>query len=303
MLRDLREIDLHVRNSIEGNDVRAYRAYEREFHLAIYAASGLRLIATMLMDLWTRLEPYRGRRHSELGLLIDSLPDREAIIAALERGNGRDAAAAMRRHVDRGYARMLEVLRRTTASASAGAGHHDRAPVAAAVSPPEGSLVAAMHALPDARRRQGRMFPIGPILALAVLAMFCGESSVTGIARWGQNSHPAIREALGLTSAGGPSVPTMHRVLGQIDAADLAARVEAWLQSHGWANQCTNIDTSEFASIGMMGECLRNQADSGEADLWPRLPELAIAGHLTPKSSQMRLAITELRLALRSRTV
>jgi DNA-binding GntR family transcriptional regulator len=303
-IRDLRETDRRVRQSIEHNDVAAYRASEREFHLAIYASSGLRLVATMLMDLWTRLEPYRGRRHSELGLLLESLADRAAIIDALDRRDGPEAATAMRHHVDRGYGRMLEVLRRNAVSTSILGDRPGRLRSKDSPAPMmPGSLVAMLSSLPDERRRQGRLFPIAPVLALAVLAMFCGESSVTGIARWGQQCHPAIREALGLTTTGGPSVPTMHRVLRQIDPAGLAAHVSTWLQGHGAAGRYLDETADGIATIGKMGTCLRREADAGGSKVWQQLPELAIAGNLTPESSQMRLAIAELRMAMHDRAM
>ena len=301
MLHDLREIDRQVRQSIRENDVRAYRAHERDFHLAIYAASGLRLVATMLMDLWTRLEPYRGRRHSEFGLLVDSLPDRESIIAALEHGDGRRAALAMRRHVDRGHKRMIEVLQRNTATAGTSGVERARKPVVAVMPAPAGSLVAAMQVLPDARRPQGRMFPMAPALALAVLAMLCGETRASGIARWGQMCHPAIRETLGLTTPEGPSGPTMHRLLGQVDTGQLVDCVQEWLLSHQLETGDTGGYLPGFAAIGQTGAMIRRELETGSSERWQRLPALALAGFAAPQSSQVRLAIAELRLALRGR--
>jgi hypothetical protein len=256
----------------------------------------------MLMDLWTRLEPYRGRRHSELGLLIDSLPDREAIIVALERGNGRDAATAMRRHVDRGYGRMLEVLRRTTAITGAGTTRSGRPSGPSLPSPPAGSLVAILSELPDTRRRQGRMFPIGPVLALAVLAMLCGESGITGIARWGQQCHPAIREALGITTPAGPSIPTMHRVLSHIEPVRLLDAVQAWLHANDIPVDVPRGEAPGFAAIVRIGERLRQDHEAGRSERWALIPALALCGRAQAESSQTRLAITELRQAMRNRT-
>jgi hypothetical protein len=255
----------------------------------------------MLMDLWTRLEPYRGRRHSELGLLIDSLPDREAIISALEHGNGRDAATAMRRHVNRGHTRMVEVLRRSSATTGASGRTSRRSSGIPVPPPPPGSLVAAMSDLPDSRRRQGRMFPLGPVLALAVLAMLSGESSATGIARWGQQCHPAIREALGLTTPGGPSIPTMHRVLSHIEPAHLLEAVRIWLRTNGLADDPLEPDDAGFAAIGRIGERLQRDADSGTSEAWLQIPVIAICGRAQAETSQMRLAITELRSIMHNR--
>ena len=48
---------------------------------------------------------------------------------------------------------------------------------------PGGSLRAALESLPDVRRGQGKVHPLGGMLALAVCAMFCGCRSLYAISQ------------------------------------------------------------------------------------------------------------------------
>ena len=84
---------------------------------------------------------------------------------------------------------------------------------------PEGSLRAAFEALPDGRRGQGKVHPLGAMLALAVCALLCGCRSLYAISQWGQDCGPDRRAALGLRRERGPSVATLHRAFRQLDHA------------------------------------------------------------------------------------
>lgn len=259
----LRELDSRIRAAILRNDVVSYRQYEHEFHLQVYALSGLHLVSTTLIDLWTRLEPYRSRRHAELGLSTDSIDDRESIIAALAAHDGAGAALAMRRHVDRGYERMRETMRtRSTGPCRPAVRERQRAELA----PPPGSLIEALSGLPDLRRSQGQLYPQANLLAAIVLATWCGARSRSQIARWGELCHPAIRDALGFAEQAAPSSPTIHRLLVRIGEEHLKERVEIW-------------------RVGV--------SDSD-------LPARALAG--TASDPRLALAIDELRLAVGKQT-
>lgn len=98
---------------------------------------------------------------------------------------------------------------------------------------PEGSLRAALDALPDYRRGQGRVHPLGGILALAVCAMLCGARSLYAMSQWGQDCGPQIRAALGLSQRRGPSVATLHRVLRGLDHAAFEQALRQWFVQQG----------------------------------------------------------------------
>ena len=259
----LRALDASAREAIVNEDAASYRRNEREFHLQVYGMSSLHLVATTLIDLWTRLEPYRSRRHAEMGLSADSIADRESIISSLEVHNGPAAAQAMRSHVDRGYDLMLETMRSHTgvASATSSGGRHRVTFI-----PPVGSLVEALSELRDERRSQGQLYSQASSLALIVLARWCGARSRGQIARWGLLCHPAIRDALGLAGRDAPSSPTIHRLLVRIGESALDERVEWWR---------SNISPAD-------------------------LPATALAGQT--RDARLALAISELELAMSKQT-
>lgn len=98
---------------------------------------------------------------------------------------------------------------------------------------PEGSLRAALETVPDGRRGQGRRYPLGGVLALAVCAQLCGCRSLYAIGQWGQDCGSALRVALGLSGRRGPSVATLHRVFRDLDHAAYERVLGAWFAAQG----------------------------------------------------------------------
>src|SRR5258707_14939253 len=93
---------------------------------------------------------------------------------------------------------------------------------------PEGSLRAALETLPDVRRGQGKVHPLGGMLALAVCALLCGSRSLYAISQWGRECAPEIRRALGLRAERGPSVATLHRAFRRLDHAAFERVLGRW---------------------------------------------------------------------------
>jgi len=115
---------------------------------------------------------------------------------------------------------------------------------------PEGSLRAALDQLPDVRRGQGRVHPLGGMLALAVCALLCGCRSLYAIAQWGQDCGPELREALGLRRERGPSVPTLHRAFRHLDHAAFERVLTAWFAAQGLAaEEAIAIDGKSLRGI------------------------------------------------------
>jgi DDE_Tnp_1-associated/Transposase DDE domain len=98
---------------------------------------------------------------------------------------------------------------------------------------PDGSLRAALETLPDVRRGQGRVHPLGGMLALSVCALLCGSRSLYAISQWGQDCGSEIRVALGLRRERGPSVPTLHRAFRALDHAAFERVLTEWFAAQG----------------------------------------------------------------------
>jgi hypothetical protein len=98
---------------------------------------------------------------------------------------------------------------------------------------PDGSLRAALETLPDVRRGQGKVHPLGGMLALAVCAVLCGCRSLYAISQWGRECDPAIRVLLGLRAERGPSVATLHRAFRRLDHAAFEQVLGDWFAAQG----------------------------------------------------------------------
>jgi hypothetical protein len=60
---------------------------------------------------------------------------------------------------------------------------------------PDGPLRATLAGLPDVRRGQIKVHPLGGLLALAVCVLLCGRRSVYVISQWGQECGSPVRTA------------------------------------------------------------------------------------------------------------
>src|ERR1700737_441935 len=63
-----------------------------------------------------------------------------------------------------------------------------------------GDLRVFLAALPDPRRRQGRRYAYGALVALAAAAMLGGANSVTAIFLWGRDAPEEVLVSLGITA-------------------------------------------------------------------------------------------------------
>ena len=98
---------------------------------------------------------------------------------------------------------------------------------------PEGSLRAILATVPDQRRGQGRRYPLGGVLALAVGAQVCGCRSLYASGQWGQDCGSARRVALGWRRARGPRVATLPRILRDRDHPAYERVLGAWFAAQG----------------------------------------------------------------------
>jgi DNA-binding GntR family transcriptional regulator len=274
LIARLRDLDQAIRTAIERNDSIAYRDQERAFHILLYSAAQMRLVGSTLTDLWNRLEPYRNRRHAEMDLERDSAGDRVRIIDALERRDGSVAALEMRRHVDRGYERILFTLRAQPPDHPARSPHRRARDTFDA---PNGSLVAAFGDVIDPRRSQGKLYRQERLLALIALALVAGARSRTQVAHWIAGLDPAVRLALGSPPESSPSMPTVHRAMR---SAGIETPFRNWLLGHGY-DVATSLTLVELAAAA------RTQC---QATGWERFASLALHGTETTSPEARQLA-------------
>jgi predicted transposase YbfD/YdcC len=91
------------------------------------------------------------------------------------------------------------------------------------------SLLAVLAQVPDPRAARGCRHPWSALLLLLVVGLLSGLNSQRAIARWGQDTRRLHLQRLGFTRRRGPSQPTLHRVLAQLDVRLLETVLGAWL--------------------------------------------------------------------------
>ena len=99
----------------------------------------------------------------------------------------------------------------------------------------DGSLSAALAALPDARKPRGKLYPLPALLTMTVAAMLCGCRSLAAVAQWGRDYNHLLG-LLGFTKRRGgrfrsPCVGELSTVYAALDAAAFEAALRRWLQA------------------------------------------------------------------------
>ncbi|MEH0542409.1 transposase family protein [Streptomyces sp. B21-105] len=82
--------------------------------------------------------------------------------------------------------------------------------------------------IPDPRRVRGRRCRLGSLLALCLVTVLGGATSLAAIARFAADTDYDLREQLGLTSST-PNASTLGRLLARLDGDALDDAVGAWL--------------------------------------------------------------------------
>jgi predicted transposase YbfD/YdcC len=122
------------------------------------------------------------------------------------------------------------------------------------------TLVQALEAVPDRRRRHGRRYRLGFLLWLAVLAVFGGAKSLAAIAQWAREADETTLTALNAPARRRPAATTIGRALQRVDpdALDDAC--------FGWINTLladAQPDTAEVVGLAVDGKAVRGAKDSG----------------------------------------
>jgi DNA-binding GntR family transcriptional regulator len=84
---------------VEQGDIEAYDAFNKEFHMRLYRATHNAFMAEQATDLRTRLAAFRRTQLRQEGRLARSRAEHDAIMTAISRGDGEEAARQMRAHL------------------------------------------------------------------------------------------------------------------------------------------------------------------------------------------------------------
>jgi DNA-binding FadR family transcriptional regulator len=119
LLRDF----LEVQHSAIDDPVR-FLISDREFHLAIYRASGNPVLADFVSDLYTYMMEYRRKAMAEPGAIGKSHADHKEIVEGLSAHDPDAVVAAFNRHLERIYTTTVAIMRRPRHKPRTG--NHDR---------------------------------------------------------------------------------------------------------------------------------------------------------------------------------
>jgi predicted transposase YbfD/YdcC len=92
------------------------------------------------------------------------------------------------------------------------------------------NLVSAFAAVPDPRRAASIRYPLPSMLALAVAAILCAQTSVLAIAEWGARQPRDLLDQLGFAEGQTPCQTTVHRLFQRLDSAVLAQALGTYFQ-------------------------------------------------------------------------
>lgn len=107
---------------------------------------------------------------------------------------------------------------------------------------PESSLLGYLQRVEDARRREGKIYPLWSILGMLVLAALNGQKTLRSMWLWCATHWGKISRPLGFTGqAHAPSYGAVWYALHQLDAAQLEQETQAWAgqvrcqETEGWS--------------------------------------------------------------------
>jgi hypothetical protein len=118
-----------------------------------------------------------------------------------------------------------------------------------------GTLLEALNQVPDARHARGVRYGLGAVLGLCILAFMCGRTTLSGVWRFGADHRSLLRQ-LGIARARSPSVATLSRLLGGVDADGLQRAVAGWLagvvaRARGRRGRIASVDGKTSRASGV----------------------------------------------------
>jgi hypothetical protein len=129
-------------------------------------------------------------------------------------------------------------------------------PRAGAAMVPFAGLLTALEGIPDPRRRQGRRYPLAPLLLFSVLAVLAGAASYRGILIFIGVHRERLNATFGTRLRRAPAVNTLRDLLHALDPAE----IEAAFRRH--AEHLGNATTAPGRRvIALDGKTLRGSFD------------------------------------------
>src|SRR5947209_15938153 len=115
------------------------------------------------------------------------------------------------------------------------------------------SLIDLLGELKDPRDRRGLQYPLVPVLALCLVAILAGHTSLAAIAQFGRLRRHRLGHALGFRSGKMPAATTLGLVLRDLDADHLDRLIGAWLAGRhaaGWEHVAIDGKTARGSRDG-----------------------------------------------------
>lgn len=126
------------------------------------------------------------------------------------------------------------------------------------------SLMEALAAVEDPRKRRGKRHPLPAILALAVAATLCGAESYQAIADWGRNHGREMAHALGFTRDKTPCAATFCNLFRALDRAGFEQALSRWVEQ---VLQALPPPKGALEGIAIDGKTLRGSQRQGAVDV------------------------------------
>ncbi|WP_327588436.1 transposase family protein [Nonomuraea sp. NBC_00507] len=95
------------------------------------------------------------------------------------------------------------------------------------------ALAEVLDTVPDPRSRRGRRYRIGSLLALTLLAVLGGATSLAKITRFITGCDPELRVRLGLPGAARLAASTLGRLLARLDGDAFGSAVNEFVPWRG----------------------------------------------------------------------
>ncbi|MEV0165223.1 ISAs1 family transposase [Nonomuraea fuscirosea] len=132
------------------------------------------------------------------------------------------------------------------------------------------ALAELLDTIPDPRSRQGRRYRLGPLLALSLLAVLGGATSLAKIARFIAGYDPDLRARAGLPGTVQPAASTLGRLFARLDgdAFDVATCTYMATLANCGPPSTTDIQPSArtaLSGLAVDGKTLRGSRTPGGA--------------------------------------
>lgn len=118
-------------------------------------------------------------------------------------------------------------------------------------------LLEALRAVPDPRSRQGRSYPLAPILALVVVGILLGRRSPAAIAQLTDDYGAEFALLLGFPRLKIPTASMLSKLLPRIDVTALEAVLSVWIA----ALSPPAYEPADPLVVNIDGKCSRGSAD------------------------------------------